>query len=237
MIRIAIYNSRIEEAQHLFNILCAIVRRVKLKCELTFSADIDKITVKLGEAMNCYDIIFLDANDNNSLLLAAKIRQKNIFASIVFTGKTDYDIQSLLKYRPTAYIGDLSDTRKIYDVFKFSCNEQRNLRPYFTVKNKDMLMRISFSDICYFESRKRIVALYTKKQVIEFYSKLSDVMQLIPQDSFVRCHQSYIVNMSEVTEIDKTARCFRIASGASIEISKSYYTQAVSEYEKFVSVD
>lgn len=234
MIKIAIYNKQLEEAKRLFNILAAIIKKkVKINCELTFSTDIDKITEKLGEEFNSYDIVFLDVTDGNGVALAAKIRRKNFLSSIIFTGNTDYDITSLLRYRPTACIFNLSDIKPIYDALGWSFMEQKQIRPYFIVKNKETLTRVNFSDIYYFESSKRVVTLFTKKKVIKFYSKLGDVMTMLPQNGFIRCHQSYIVNMSEIIELDKVLRSFRLANGTSVEISKSYYAQSIEEYEHF----
>lgn len=237
MFKIAIYNKQLAEAKRLFNILAAIIKKkVRKNCELTFSTDINKFTEKLGEEFNCYDIVFLDAMDDSSLALAAKIRRKNFLLSIVFTGNTDYDIITLLRYRPTACIFNLSDIKPIYDALGWSLMEQKQIRPYFIVKNKDALTRVNFNDIYYLESSKRVVTLFTKKKIIKFYSKLDDVMTVLPQNGFIRCHQSYIVNMAEIIELDKVLRSFRLTNGTSIEISKSYYSQSKEEYECFSGV-
>ncbi len=234
MIKIAIYNKQLAVAKRLFNILAAIIKKkVRINCELTFSTDIGKITEKLGEEFNCYDIVFLDATDGNGVALAAKIRRKNFLSSIIFTGNTDYDITSLLRYRPTACIFNFSDIKPIYDALGWSFMEQKQIRPYIIVKNKEALIRVNFSDIYYFESSKRVVSLFTKKKVIKFYSKLGDVMTMLPQNGFIRCHQSYIVNMTEIIGLDKALRSFRLTNGTSIEISKSYYAQSIEEYERF----
>ena len=97
-------------------------------------------------------------------------------------------------------------------------------------------MRIDCADILYIESRQRIVVLHTPRKMIEFYAKLTDVMQMLPQSGFARCHQSYIVNMEYVRELDKVNHCFTLHSGERIEISRSNYAQTVAQFEHFLGM-
>lgn len=237
MVKIALYNKRPAEAQRLFNILASLIKKkFKINCELTIATDIDKFTEKLGKELNCYDIVFLDAMDGNGINLAAKIRRINYLSTIIFTGNTDYDVAALLRYRPTACIFNLTDIKPIYEALALSFAEQKQIHPYIMIKNKETLTRVNFSDILYFESCKRVVTLFTKTKIIKFYGKLGDVINLLPKSSFIRCHQSYIVNMAEITELDKALRSFRLTNGTSIEISKSYYALSVDEYERFTGL-
>ena len=58
----------------------------------------------------------------------------------------------------------------------------------------------------------------------------------LPGDIFIRCHQSYIVNMDRVKILDKATRCFVMLSGDAIDISKSYYPSVLEEYEKYTEL-
>ena len=105
---------------------------------------------------------------------------------------------------------------------------------HFTVKNKGSLLRIPFEEIYYFESRQRLAVLHTSRRTVEFYAKLSQVQEKLPQDEFLRCHQSFLVNMRAISRLDKSNRCFVLKTGAVIEISKANYTQAAARYEAFL---
>lgn len=236
MLKIIICNSKAKEIQYLLNVIKTVLSNVKTRCELTYCSNAEKVLSNQNDSMNLYDIIFLDAQDEQCLYAAKRIRQKNFYVSIIFTADPDQNIFDLLQYRPSAVINDVEDKKQILNALQYAYNEQRQLRPYFTVKNKDTLMRIPFSDIIYFESKLRVVVLYTKKQAIEFYSKLGDVLPLLPQDTFVRCHQSYIVNLAQVNSLDKANRCFNTGLGKNIEISKSYYTEVLSKFDEFLRI-
>ena len=96
-------------------------------------------------------------------------------------------------------------------------------------------MRIDYGSIAYFESRQRIVVMHTHHQAIEFYAKLSEVFSSLPDSDFVRCHQSFVVNMNLVRTLDKANRLFVLNNGTTIEISKSQYPSVLAEYERFTS--
>ena len=97
-----------------------------------------------------------------------------------------------------------------------------------------MLLKINYNDILYFESRLRVAVMHTKRQTVEFYAKLGDVLPRLPP-SFIRCHQSYIVSMDQVRQLDKTSRRFLLTSGESIEISKSRYGEIAQQYESYAA--
>ena len=234
MIKIVVCNQNKIFAQCLFNSIRVVLSKLKTQCELTFCVELQEIINNLKTDINYYDIIILDAFDLNHLKMVRAIRKKNFFVSVIFTSAGKELIPNLLKFRPTAYISDINSSEQIVSAITNSFNEQKYIRPYFTVKNKDMLMRISFNDIQYFESKKRIVALYTQNQVIEFYSKLDDVDALLPHDSFVRCHQSYIINLEKVKKLDKVNRCLITDKNQEIEISRSYYAQIVENFNRFM---
>ena len=230
MLRIAICDENVDKASLLFREMSAILEKTSVKCELNNVTDLSVAGENLRKDIRYYDIIVLDGESERGLKLAGGIRRKNLVASIVFSVTEGCDIKALAKYRPTAYITDPCDLRQVYDALKYTCNEQTRTSSYITIKNKGELMRVNYSDIYYFESRLRIVALYTKTQVIEFYGKLSDIIPRLPEDSFVKCHQSYIVNLEEVQMLDRKNRLFIFPNGSEVEISKSNYPIVIERY-------
>ena len=54
---------------------------------------------------------------------------------------------------------------------------------------------------------------------------------------FIYCATS-LMNIGggeDIKELDKVNRCFRLLSGVTIDISKSYYPAVVMKYEKYLS--
>ncbi|WP_431216139.1 LytR/AlgR family response regulator transcription factor [Puia sp. P3] len=71
---------------------------------------------------------------------------------------------------------------------------------WFFVKSGTEHRRIHLDDILYFESRKEYVRVVTDAFEILTYRRLKDVEAQLPE-SFIRIHQSYIVNMRRMTTL------------------------------------
>lgn len=57
-------------------------------------------------------------------------------------------------------------------------------------------------EICYGESQGRKIKICCVMEDVEFYSKLDDLEQILP-DNFLRCHKSFFVNMQHVRCVDR----------------------------------
>lgn len=232
MLKIALCSMREGYAEKLFNTAKEIIGKSKLKCELSYHVKADRIISELKEDIKTYDALFLDMKNQDCIRISAGLRKRNYKATIVFINDSEYGLENVLKYRPSALITNCEDKEQVLAALKRVYNEQTGLKEYFTVKNRDDLWNVRFEDILYFESNQRIVTLHTKKQIIKFYAKLSDVLSELPQEQFVKCHKSFAVNLSEVIAVNKVEHLLKLSNGEMIEISKSLYSKFLSELEK-----
>lgn len=233
MLRIVIYTGNDEKSQKIFAAAQSAVKYAKTKCEIFCAKNADSVFEKLSSP-NYYDVLLLDALDENSRKISETVRKSNLNASVVFVSDSNINsILNIIKYRPSRVITEPYKASDVVNGIIFAMREQMMHRPWFTVKNKESLCRIPYESILYFESSQRKVILHTDKQIIEFYGKLNDVSALLPAEMFMRCHQSYIINLSRVRKLDKSSRCFTMISGDVIEISKSHYQQVAASYEEF----
>lgn len=231
MFRAIICNENKNAAHELFVSFGEAMKRLSLNnSEISFVTDVNILAERFMHDMRCCDAVVLVANNDQHLSLAEKIRSKNLSIFIMFLVKDDASWLHLLQYRPGALINGAEDSEMIAAALRRAYHDYQVSRPYFTVKNKDMIMRIPYEDIMYFESRKRIVVLYTRTQIIEFYGKLGDLLDVLPSDIFLRCHQSYIINLDSIKSLDKANRCFVTKRNQRVEISKSSYNLVVDRY-------
>lgn len=86
------------------------------------------------------------------------------------------------------------------------------------VRVKDGERVVRPGDIAFAESRRHRVLLHTDDEVIEASGKLSDVERALPE-RFVRCHQSFLVNLDRVERLD--AAEVLLSSGERVPISKN----------------
>ena len=236
MIRIAILEEDKTKAGAIFSKLGNLISTSGISAELTCCTSLKQAKEKILDDTRYYNILFINYACKELLAVARYIRRKDFYPSIVFVSDQSAKLSSMLRYRPTGIIFDAQDITQLKIAMNHAYSEQLLHHPFFTVKNKDELMNIHYKDISFFESRQRIVRLHTGSKVIEFYAKLGDISSKLPQTDFLRCHQSYIVNINSVMSLNKSDRFFRLASGDTLEISKSYYPEAVSFFERYNNV-
>lgn len=218
----------LEIAQKVFEDTVEIVKSIKFCGDVRNIRNCDLIKKELSENPFAYDILLLDAQDRNCLNIARSVRSQNFVSSIIFVVLQEKKIPDIFMYRPSAVLTNLQNNEQIKKALVWACKEQIRANPIFTIRNKEAVLRIPYSDIFWFESRQRIVILHSRGQEISFYAKLSDVYEMLPKELFLRCHQSYVVNCNKISRIDKVQNCIYLTTGHAVGISKSYYQDVIS---------
>lgn len=123
--------------------------------------------------------------------------------------------------RPTAYQKKPLSLVKYKNRMQFALNELMSLNRFFSFKQKQRLERIPCHEIEYFESSQRNVTVYLRSgKEYTFTAKLDDVQGKVLCSGFIRCHQSYLVNMENVRQLDKANKQFHMFSGRNVDISR-----------------
>lgn len=234
VLKIIILGNGIEQSTVLFQKTQDILRKNKVNCELAHTANADKLMEVLTRNAKTYDVLLIDIRNEKSAAVVRALRNANLTASVLLVGGNISENLEWMRYRLSGMVGD-ETTEDFERVLSDCCREQSRIKKYFVVRNKETLMRVDFDEIIYIESRQRIVVIHTKQRVIEFYGKLTDVFNNLPQDMFVRCHQSYVVNLEYVKILNKTERIFVMRNQEKIEISKSYYPHIQERLEMYLN--
>lgn len=98
--------------------------------------------------------------------------------------------------------------------------EEKKTPGKIVLNNREGIITLEVNDIYYIESDRRKVNVYEKSSVYTSYIKMNDMEMMLPM-SFLRCHQSYIVNTSKVKKL--TNREILLDNGMQIPISRSYH--------------
>jgi DNA-binding LytR/AlgR family response regulator len=91
----------------------------------------------------------------------------------------------------------------------------------FVFKSDGVSYRIPFREIMFFEASNKKVQLHTTGQEIGYYDSIENLAAVLPP-GFIRCHRSFIVNVSKVNEIRGTEMELRLSGGYRIPFSRSY---------------
>ena len=161
------------------------------------------------------------------------IRQMDKNVEIVYcTSSSDFAIAAyevhamgyLLKPYEPGRIGAVID----YYVQK---HPQKN-QNYIEVKSRRKSLIIPYKDIINMESDNKVVYIYTTTQgIVKVYNKLDVFEKELSDDRFLRCHQSYLVNMQYVAGLVDSD--FIMINDKMIPIRKSGRKLIVKKYEEF----
>ena len=157
-------------------------------------------------AKNTIDVVILDIDlqaDISGLDLAQKIRKINKNAYIIFaTAHLEYLIMAYkcktFDYLPKPItLNNLESTIiRLYNDVKIAEKQTS----YIKINNKDTLLN---ADLVYFIQKDNSRLIF-KTATTEYstYSSFNKVQPNLPSN-FMRCHKSYIVNMTNIEKIDK----------------------------------
>lgn len=179
-----------------------------------------------------YDIVVLDIvlREENGIEVAKELRLNGYDGNIIFwTAHKEY-VFDALDILPVHYIIKGSEDGRMYGVVN---RELENIHDKtLTVKNKDYFHRVDFCHIEYIESRNKYITIHCTCGITHMQrGKLSDVEKQLDR-RFLRCHQSYIVNMDEVWELRAD---FRMVSGDVVPIRRKDLSAIRKLYEGYIA--
>lgn len=179
-----------------------------------------------------YDIVVLDIvlREENGIEVAKELRLNGYDGNIIFwTAHKEY-VFDALDILPVHYIIKGSEDGRMYGVVN---RELENIHDKtLTVKNKDYFHRVDFCHIEYIESRNKYITIHCACGITHMQrGKLSDVEKQLDR-RFLRCHQSYIVNMDEVWELRAD---FRMVSGDVVPIRRKDLSAIRKLYEGYIA--
>ena len=100
-------------------------------------------------------------------------------------------------------------------------------------ETKSFCLHYGLLEIDYLESQYRLVHIVNRnKKTQTITARLDDVQKRLPA-SFYRCHQSFLVNMENISFIDKSNREIHFTSGQSVPSSKMLFTGFLEAYRNF----
>lgn len=100
-----------------------------------------------------------------------------------------------------------------------------NGKSVVTVKTQDGWVPIPFPQVMYLEAKDRKTHVFAQGQAGTHKYSLQEFEFLLPRDSFIRCHRSFIVNVNHIHAIyPDTHSTFMLAmkNGERIPVSQSY---------------
>lgn len=153
-----------------------------------------------------FDLIFMDIylQHMNGFETVRQIRQYDQTVAVIFlTSSPDFAVESY-DVRASGYLLKPIEQEKLENaVNRFLEERYPRTRQSLLMVNGHTGRRISYNDIMYIESQRmnlRIVCCGSVEHIIR--KKLDEVQAELTQSRFLRCNQSFIVNMDHITYAD-----------------------------------
>lgn len=179
------------------------------------------------------DIIYIDIkiNQTNGIEVAEKMQAENPNLEVIYMTAFSQYSEEIFRTKPTYLLLKPIKKENLEKSLKKAIKEKgkkENVKSFF-VKGK--IFNIRINEIRYIESNKRIITIHEQDINRNIYTKLNDIAKKLPKH-FVRCHQSYIVNLEKVRELNSHEVILH--SGEVIPVSQAKYKQTKEMFIKYL---
>ncbi len=186
-----------------------------------------------------YNILFLDIGipDISGFELAEAVRQQSQKTSIVFVSANDHLVFESFKYQPFYFVrkSDIDSMHRELDITVeklIKIEKTHGTLELLSVREGTVYTNIS--DILYVESIGHYLNYSTiQGKVIVVRAKISDVAEYLSERGFMRIHRSYLVNMHNISSINRSQKTLTIKNGTCLNIGRTYEKLAISQYMEY----
>lgn len=167
------------------------------------------------------DLIFLDIQMRllNGLRAAEHIRRMDEGVGIIFlTTLTQYGLEGY-KYQAANYIiKPMKYVRLKAEMDQWLKKRRPEEDPAIPVSNDTGKYKVFLRSLKYVETFNRSLLLHTESEDIICHKSMKEMEQMLQDKGFVRCHTSYIVNLSYIKGIKKLE--IELVTGEKIPVSQ-----------------
>jgi len=151
-----------------------------------------------------FDLVFLDImlGEDSGIAAAKEITALLPDVRVVFITAhlPDFAEKIFMGVRPYGYIGKPVDSSMVKMYIDRAMEELNQQARFLTVRSKGVEYQFSLSAVWYIESSGRKALIHCGDEVMIVYDRLDNLWTQL-DGRFVRCHQSFIVNLDRVTEL------------------------------------
>lgn len=199
-------------------------------------SDVDSLLADVKNKKMRYDLYLLDIymeGPVNGIELAKMLVREQEEAVICFISTSNdfyreaydlYAVQYLLK--PVRE----EDVKQLLE--RVSKNLVRNREKKLFFQSRGQTGSIPYSRILYISSREHTLSICCTGGIVqECKGRLNELAMQVCGEIFMRCHQSFLVNMYHV---DSLSGADLIVAGQRIPVSRRYYTEVKKRYQEIL---
>jgi DNA-binding LytR/AlgR family response regulator len=166
-----------------------------------------------------HDILFLDIEMEGMTGLETGHDIRSIDRNVIIIYVTSHGKYVFKSFRiePFDYILKPIEIKKIEDVLRRAVAKYREQHHSLVIAFKEQTYTLKVCDIVYLESNLRHIKFYTDNNTFMCLGKLDEYERNLTPYGFLRCHQSFLLNMGFIRSINRDT----ITTTNSLEINMS----------------
>ena len=191
----------------------------------------------INSKYNNFDIIFLDINlssqnDINGIDIAKFLRKKNFKGFIVFITVLKEFVFKAFEVKAFDYIIKPITENNINKVLNRILQEIKKEKNnnLLIQKNKEHIL-LNLNNIIYFEVINKKIYIHTNNKIIDYYNKIN-LLEKELNNSFFRCHRSYIINLKYIKSFKENY--ILLKNNDNIPLSKSKYKMFLKIIKEYI---
>jgi len=232
IMRIAICDDELTHRESLMAALADVETLSKDTVILDFSSG----TVLLNSHMRCpFDIVFLDMEMDGMTGLETGQELRNVDRNVIIiyiTGFEKYVFESF-KIEPFDYILKPVGSVKIREVLCRALKKHREQYYIVDFKWHDKSYALRACDIVHVESNLRHLIFVTENNSYKSIGKLNDFEHRLSPYGFLRCHQSFLINMKYIKCIEN--RSIKTTLGNEIDMSSRRKQDCLNAFNEYIT--
>ncbi len=207
----------------------------KIDYEIIPFSDAEQLEAILDKEGEIFDLLILDIKLQNKsgMKLAEELREKENRVSIIFvTGYETY----LAKGYEVQPVHFLLKPLKWEELRKAVLTDWKlNHRPRMILLEKGRRkLRLPLDAVLYAEpDGNHGTRIILKDRIAEFSAGITELTGMLPEGQFIRCHNSYVVNLEHVEGVSWLS--FQMDNGEKIPISRKYYNVCQNAFISYMN--
>ncbi|MDR0917683.1 MAG: LytTR family DNA-binding domain-containing protein [Oscillospiraceae bacterium] len=178
-----------------------------------------------------FDVVFLDIEmpEFDGFNIAEKLNEKNTDTLIVFVSMHKNYVFNSFDYNPFSFLRkekieqDLEPlAERIYKKLK------KDRLIYFAEESRGL----NFSDIFFIEVIRNSLIIYTLNEHFTIRKTLAAIEEELKDSDFVRCHRSFLINISQISKIEKSD--IIMSNNKNIPLSRSYRKEVNDKFHNYL---
>ncbi len=193
--------------------------------------DSSEIIAEIEAGIFSCHLLFLDIfqKKDTGISVADMVNQYHMDTDIIFiTASQDYVFKCYQSHTFAYILKPLKAQDISLEVSRYF--KERKMNPKcLNISNRGVITRIPLENIIYIESAHRKIIVHTRQRNYEYYEKLNHLEDLLRQDGFFRCHQSYLVAADRITAYQD--HTLQMGSDA-VPVSRRYQNAVMRQVEE-----